>query len=894
VQEHLNIIAEEALKFQPEEIIDLCRKYYKIQLTEEQSKKIASQAEGWIVAILLSLRSENYTLDIPKIIGAKEHVYTYLADDVIRSLPPALLEFMYATSLVDEFNIPLANTILGISNAEDIIKMLDDMNLFLTRTGSAKEATFRYHQLFSDFLREHLEANSQMDVQQLHLNIANWYQDEGQHVKAISHYFQAGDDLAAARMIDQIARQLYLTGQAHTLQSWYSRLSKDQELLAETPELLLNLAKNKILQADFEDISEILDIAEASFRQSEDHSNYVNLLVTRGMQMRFSASYEEAIRLSVKAQQYVENNQLDLYYWHQAERLKGISLYFTGKSSKALTHLEHAAAYFRKTIAKDYNTRLAHELVNTLADIGYIALTTGNIFEAQKSYREALNLAHKVRGIGTDFANACNNYAYLHYLLGNYQESWTYYLQAQEAAELNNSIRHLGYILNGQGDLLRDLEELDEARDMYQKALALGENANEVSISAEAFTGLVAVETQIGDYNQAIFYLREKAHIQNQHIDASPNLVSMANIYLNMGQIDLAQNHILQALETLPENPPPTQDTAELFFTAALIQHACNLPEESITHIQKCLEITALLGYDQFLVNAFRQNTKAVKKIMGKMTVSPQIKSILSRAGKKPPSLKELITPEPQPEDEQTNLNVTAFDNGTVRLNGEIIPSSEWGSVGARALFYFVLDRKQTTKDEIALEFWPEFSQAKVNSNFHATLWRVRNALSSRQILTFENDHYQINSNVQYYFDLDEFQALYAGLKNHSSPLEKRTAMRRMVEIYQNDYLDDIDMPWADIRRREFQNIFYTILLELAEEELDKRNYAAAHQHLLHATKIDYYQDDLHLKVMQTLEAMGDNRRAVQHYKEYARFLNKELNMEPDPKLKALRDRLST
>jgi ATP/maltotriose-dependent transcriptional regulator MalT len=49
--------------------------------------RILAQAEGWIVAILLALRSENLAMEIPKVLGAREHVYTYLAEEVIHSLP---------------------------------------------------------------------------------------------------------------------------------------------------------------------------------------------------------------------------------------------------------------------------------------------------------------------------------------------------------------------------------------------------------------------------------------------------------------------------------------------------------------------------------------------------------------------------------------------------------------------------------------------------------------------------------------------------------------------------------------------------------------------------------------------------------------------------------------
>ena len=902
VQEQLNIIAEESLKFQPEEIIDLCRKYYKIQLTEEQSKQIASQAEGWIVAILLSLRTKNLALEIPKIVGAKEHIYTYLADDVISKLPPELMNFMHATSLVEEFNIPLANYILGIDNAEEIIKKLDDLNLFLTQTNSENRPTYRYHQLFSKFLREHFATHAKENVTQLHLNIANWYTQEEYFTKAITHYFKAGEKQTAAQMINQISQMLYNTGEMNILQSWYNRLSIDQDSLAETPILLLNLAKYKISQGNFDGIGEMLDIAQQSFQQQADHSNYANLLVTRGMHLRFSGQPDEARELAKEVQRYVEKHDLDPYYWHQAERLMGMTIYMSGDAGNALKHLNKAAKYFRQTLTQNFNTRQAHDLVMTLADIGYIALTTGNIFNAQKSYREALTLAHKVRGSGNDFATACNNFAYLNFLIGNYQEAWNYYLQAQEAAEFNNLTRHLGHILNSQADLLCDLEEWEHAQELYQKAQKIAENTGEDDVLIETLSGLVALETKLDNFNQAIFYLREKASIENTPTEKPSFLLSMTKIYLKMGQCDLAQNMIRQALEVLRPGSAPTQEAAEIHLFAALTQRACiqdnKLKEEATKkaaeHLQKCLEITALLGYDQFLVNSFRQHKKTLKQILAELPDSPQVQSIMTRANKKPPSLQELLTPDQLPEEEEIiSLNVTAFDESTVRINGELIPASDWGSVRARALFYFILDRKQTTKDEIALEFWPEFSQAKVNSNFHATLWRVRNALSSKQILTFDNEHYQINPDVNLYFDLEEFESSLEELKKTKSSLGKRIAMRRMVEIYKNDYLEDIDMPWADQRRRELQNTFFNILTTLAEEEYQKQNYNAAAEHYLHAVQLDYFQEDLHLKVMQSLQAMGDTRRAIQHYKEYVSYMKREMDMEPGTALKKLAQSIS-
>ena len=201
-------------------------------------------------------------------------------------------------------------------------------------------------------------------------------------------------------------------------------------------------------------------------------------------------------------------------------------------------------------------------------------------------------------------------------------------------------------------------------------------------------------------------------------------------------------------------------------------------------------------------------------------------------------------------------------------------------------MFYFILDRKQVTKDEIALAFWPDFSQAKINSNFHATLWRVRKALGSKTIIIFKDGAYQFSPDAQIYFDVDEVESLLKNLDNLDSPVERRAAMRRIAELYQTDFLEDIDMPWADDRRFELQNRFRQILGEMGEDYFEKRNLQTALEIYQRAIQYDPYQDDYHLRIMQIHAALGDKSSTRKHYNQYRDTLKEEMAMDPDPSLK--------
>jgi ATP/maltotriose-dependent transcriptional regulator MalT/two-component SAPR family response regulator len=887
VQEQLAIISEEELKFRQEEVMELCWKYYHIQLTEEQCNLILKQAEGWIVAILLALRSENLSIEIPKILGAREHVYTYLAEEVIQSLPPELIDFLYATSLVDEFTVPLANHVLGIKNAQQVIKQLDELNLFLSSSSESRsEITYRYHQLFSDFLRGSLQTNQPERLPELHHRIASWYEQQQQFVRAITHYFLAEEDHHAVSLVDQVSRDLYLSGQVRILEQWYETLSRSDHLLRGAPDLLLNLAKFKINLGEFDQAEELLFTAEETFLDRADYANHVNLLVTRGMLLRFTNRIQEAYDLAIDVQTEVETHELDRYYWYQAERLKGMGAYFLGRKSEAISSLKRAGRALREMLEVEFQPRQAHELIMTLTDIGYIAIAAGDIFEAQVSYREALDLARRVRTNFNDLTTAHNNYAYLHFLMGNYGEAWRHYLQAFEVAKYNNLNRYTAYIYNGQADVLREIGEWKQAEVIYQNARQQAEKLTEKPALADAFAGLVAVETFKQDFNTAMYFLREMARIQNVEITSPAFQLRFGKLYQAMGQFKLARKTYREALTAWESdlNHSPTPDLVELYLHLTLLHIELKEEDEALSSLEIALEQAALLGYDQFVVNLVRQHLDQFQPVLEQLT-SPYASGLLERAHAQLPTLEELVLEPPEEDESDIVLNVSGLDDGTIRLNGAILPHRAWSSVGARALFYFILDKKKVTKEEIALAFWPDFSQAKINSNFHATLWRVRKALGSKNIIVFIDGHYQFAPDAQIYYDVEEVETLLKQIGRTDSPVERRTAMRRVAELYQSDFIQDIDMAWADERRFELQNRFRRVLSELAEDYFDKRNFTTALEIFQRALVFDPYQDSFHLRVMQCLNAIGDPVGARRHYKQYAALLKKELGITPESEL---------
>ncbi len=86
----------------------------------------------------------------------------------------------------------------------------------------------------------------------------------------------------------------------------------------------------------------------------------------------------------------VDEHGLDRYYAYQAARLEGLGLYHTGQPEAAALAFQKALNGFRGLIAEQPSDRLKHDLIMLLTDIGMMSLLSGNIFDAQGSFKEAL------------------------------------------------------------------------------------------------------------------------------------------------------------------------------------------------------------------------------------------------------------------------------------------------------------------------------------------------------------------------------------------------------------------------------------------------------------------------------------------------------------------------
>ncbi len=190
----------EKLRFTLSETNDLLKDF----LTVEQIESLHTQTEGWPVAIQLSRLwyIQNPNSSPTKLLTNNlDTLSNYLREQVFDKFDITTQNFLLKTSFLDSFNIDLANFVCANeegSHAISQLKPYESLIISLDNTGSS----FKYHQLFADFLQQTFTTLfGQGEVRRLRHRAAQWFADENYLSESVSQYVRAKDKSAAVSLI---------------------------------------------------------------------------------------------------------------------------------------------------------------------------------------------------------------------------------------------------------------------------------------------------------------------------------------------------------------------------------------------------------------------------------------------------------------------------------------------------------------------------------------------------------------------------------------------------------------------------------------------------------------------------------------------------------------------
>lgn len=212
------------LRFSIGEASDFLQVKRGLKLQGTQITRLHRTTEGWPAALWLAsvaLDRREHSADpaadlVGQFSGTNAAVADYFAEEVLARQPAELRDFMLRTSILGQLCAPLCDAVRGKTDSRDILERLHRANLFVEPVSDDRE-WFRYHSLFSSFLRVQLERTAPHELPALHRAAAAWYEAQRRPIPAIEHALASGEAAYALPLLARHADSLLGEGRVRLL-----------------------------------------------------------------------------------------------------------------------------------------------------------------------------------------------------------------------------------------------------------------------------------------------------------------------------------------------------------------------------------------------------------------------------------------------------------------------------------------------------------------------------------------------------------------------------------------------------------------------------------------------------------------------------------------------------
>lgn len=233
-----------------------------------------------------------------------------------------------------------------------------------------------------------------------------------------------------------------------------------------------------------------------------------------------------------------------------------------------------------------------------------------------------------------------------------------------------------------------------------------------------------------------------------------------------------------------------------------------------------------------------------------------------------------------------TDIYISCFGQFEMGFKGK--EPLKWRTEKTKELFVFLLNSKHRniTKQEIIEQLWPDVDEERAGHRLHNNIYYIRKAFEDYGIT---KDYIQINGNYRLTinsvnYDVDDFENC-VKLNMKYLTIEE---MEKAIHIYTGDFLEGHDWPWANIDRELFRKYYKNIVVKLANEYCNQKNYERAELILTKTYYLNPYEENITALLMDIYFKTGKKAMAMKHYSHYVKVLKEDLNVEPQDNIRKI------
>lgn len=265
------------LAFSPEEARRLIG--HDCRADADAVERVIRRTEGWAAGLqlvrLLVAAGASLRQLAQEFSGADQDIGQFLNEEVFRTLPPPLRDFLLRVGPLDNITAELSEAVTGDGAARDHFHDMQERNLFVMRL-DRHGSQIRLHALFRDFLIMQAQRQDPALVARSLRRAALWHHGKGDWIEAIDYAFRAGEGGLAADWLEACAPEL-LTRRGETARflSCAERLPPADPTW---PRIAFWMAWAALFSGDYDRAGQIMDAHVETLRRQDPQGRQLGLL----------------------------------------------------------------------------------------------------------------------------------------------------------------------------------------------------------------------------------------------------------------------------------------------------------------------------------------------------------------------------------------------------------------------------------------------------------------------------------------------------------------------------------------------------------------------------------------------------------------------------------------
>lgn len=606
-------LEDKALILTKNEISEYVHNLIGLKLSQNEIDIIYRVTEGWMAAIELmglAIREHgNVEHFLSKISIPNKYIMEYLFQEVFSLQDKETQDFLLKTSIFDVLNASLCDWILDRSDSQTMLRKLERDNLFLTGLDSHGH-NYKYHNLFSQFLKNELVCTYPRLDNELYLKASIWYEENNYIKEAIKYSMKSENYENCARILEHYGSELMFKKEMKNIVYFIESLPNRLVSQSASLSLMYALALSNLgLVNDEETLFNKYGIRF----DNNIFANYRGqVAVIRLFTFLYSGNIEEVLKLSSFAIEHLTDRD---YY------------YFT-----ACTHLIHACILtcdlnkaervLKEQVASMQNTKgLNEKCIYTIYKVrmSQILIRKGKMRLAKELLEELLQMTEYQKSLPKPILNFIHlELGYIYCELNELDLAKKY---INKCIKQSNMIDDFGKVMQAYVILARIYyaeKKFDDAAE-YIKTIDRTYKDNGVKLIISNWFADVArilIAAQDMDY---LIYIMRKYNIGN--CDSSSLLyndekIGIAYIYINNKQFDKAL-YLLEKLADITENGNLTIDKINIRMLLAITYKHMDENNKALSNLRKAV----LLACEEGLVYSFLTYGHEVKDLLSDLAL---------------------------------------------------------------------------------------------------------------------------------------------------------------------------------------------------------------------------------------------------------------------------------